>query len=85
MRTIDGKTVLLFGPEWSLFELAELFGKRGYQLKRHESGAIEIVKKVEAPKVVPIRKGVRADQPRIPFLSNIFSFDMPEHDGPGAA
>ena len=85
MRIIDGKHVVLFGAEWSQGEIMDLVDSAGYRLKRHESGAIEIVKKVEAPKVVPIRKGVRADQPRIPFLSNIFSFDMPEHDGPGAA
>lgn len=97
MRTVNGKNVLLFGPEWSMFELAELFGKRGYQLKRHESGAIEIVKKPVTPKVVPIRqaRGIELavirnqEQPkpkqRVPFLSAMFPFQLPEHDGPGAA
>lgn len=83
MRVIDGKTTVLFGPEWSCFEIKRLFSNAGYELHRHESGAIEVVKaKSEEPepaKVVPIRK-----VDRIPFFG-MFPFSLPEHDGPGAA
>lgn len=83
MRIIDGKHVVLFGAEWSQGEIMDLVDSAGYRLKRHESGAIEIVKKVEAPKVVPIRKNAKDN--RVPFLSGMFPFQLPEHDGPGAA
>jgi hypothetical protein len=45
MRIVDGKNVVLFGPEWSQKELMELVAAGGCSLKRHESGAIEVVRK----------------------------------------
>ncbi len=89
-RIIDGKHVVLVDPKITQSQLIRIAEIANCSLKRHASGAIEMVPKVGERKVVPIDEQRQKQGKKKPsWFQRARDFTYPDHEPeptpPGAA
>lgn len=90
MRVLDGKHVVLMDASMTQAQLIQIAEIANCFLRRHDSGAIEMVPKQAARKVVPIEEQRQKQENKKPnWLQRARKYTYPDHEPdpspPGAA